>query len=330
MKQTLIYGNCYCELVKNKLGEIIKLNLLPPDTMYIKINENQEVIGYVQKFDLREEINFPKEEIVHFKWNDSTSPFYGVSELKSVLGTITRLLQYQQDMGEIIHRYAQPIIHWKVGSPEEPATQGQINDFNSLLGNRVVGEDLVTSDAVEGVPVTANLKMIQPDFMIKSLENQLIAGLGVPEIFIRGGESSNKATADVEMEAFDRKVKAVRMAVSFKIEDELFSLFGKAKFNWNELSVTSQAEKANILQLYVNSGIPLKVALQMTGMGAWVNDVEESEKKDPQNKDSLPIPNKPQDGQRMQLPTKEGIREEDFATQADWIEAYVKSKQVAK
>jgi hypothetical protein len=188
--------------------------------------------------------------------------------------------------------------------------------------------------------------MVQPDGMIKLLENQLIAGLRVPDLFIRGGESSNKATADVMLQAFDRKVKAIRNAVSAMVEEYIFKKIAPTSdvtISWNELSVESEHTKAEQLTWLVQAGTPLKVALDMCGWGSWVNDVEEEQKKEQERVSSLtpPLPaqipksqgqpnpaaNKPFGNQPAQVQPKSQLnqpKEEDFESQEEWFEAYRK------
>ena len=294
IKQLQIFGNAYLEIGDNMI------KLLPPDQMFVVVSkggENDgEVIGYKQKTDtITKEIDFLPDEIVHFKWNEIGSSFYGLSDIKSALTTLTRILNVQEDLGEMIHRYANPIVHWMLGTPESPATESQISDFIDKLNQRSVGEDLVTSTAVDHKVVAANIKALQPDGMLKHFENQLIAAMNVPEIFIRGGETSNKATADVELQSFDRKVKAIRKVVSTMIEDNIDAFKG-VKIVWNEMSIESEATKADMVANLVYRGrIPPRLALKMVGWGSWVDEFDQEDELPPQ--------------------------ENDFQTQAEWIEA---------
>ncbi len=294
-----------CQVFGNVFLELNGLKILPVWDMRVVVStaegQNGELVGYRQIVKNRT-IDFSPDEIVHYKWNDMGNSFYGTSDYSAVLTTLTYIGNFQADIGEIIHRYAAPIMHHKLGTDERPATQKQIDDYKELLNNRETGEDMTTDKAVEITPVTANIKMVQPDGMLKHLENQLIAGLQVPEIFIRGGESSNKATADVELQAFDRKVKSLRAMVSKINEDRIFSRIVKTPiyYAWNELSTEGELTKAETFQKLVapgigGIGIPTVIALKMVGWGSWVNDVEAELKKNPPQLQVLPgqLPQKP-------------------------------------
>jgi hypothetical protein len=341
LKQMQIYGNCFIELSRETIfsEDTWSLKILPPDQMRVVVYKGKgkdgQLKGYKQMQASSQSIEFSPEEVVHFKWNTATTTgqFYGVSDLKAVCGSLTSLLNFQEDIGEIIHRYAAPIIHWALGTEEQSATAAEIAEFISLLNDRDTGQDMVTSSNVKANPIVNNLKMVQPDGMIKLLENQLIAGLRVPEIFIRGGETSNKATADVELQAFDRKVKAIRMALSTMVEDFIFKKItptSEVTISWNELSVESEHTKAQQMQWLVQSGVPTKVALDMCGWGSWIDDFEEEKQKEQDRASSLaltalPPGQNPKPVAQAKPPADNkpiAPKEEDFETQEEWFEAY--------
>lgn len=287
LKQMQIFGNAYVEL----FGDELNLKILDPKSMFVvastKEGNDGEILAYkqIQQLSQTEITRFKPEEIVHFKWNELGSSFYGTSNLKAAISTITRLVNYQEDLGEIIHRYGNPLMHWIIGTPESPGTAQQVSDFiSNVLNTREVGEDIVTSATVKGEAISHNLKMIQPDGFLKHLENQLIASLKIPEIFVRGGETSNKATAEIELQAFDRSVKSIRNALSRIIEDEIFSKITteKVTLSWNEMSIENENTKSEMLINLTQSRVPLSVALKMIGWGSWVDDVKKEEEPPPQ------------------------------------------------
>ena len=328
LKEMQVFGNAYLEISED-------IKLLPVENMFVVVNKgkNDGVLkGYKQKIDLsRNTVEFKPEEIVHFKWGELGTEFYGHSDIEAAIGTLTYLLNFQVDIGEIMHNYAHPIIHYLLGAPEAPATSDQIDDFKALRDELKTGEDLITSQNVEHKIIAADLRMIQIDGMLKHMENQLIAALQVPEIFVRGGQSSNKATADVELQAFDRRVKALRSVISQKIEDEIFELHlgVKVKISWHEMSVESEALKGEMMVNLVNAGVPTKTALQMVGWGSWVDNYEEDKKEDDERQKALMPPPGAQMGKPAMKPN-ETPKEEDFDTQKDWLDAVAKFKKKYK
>ena len=315
MKQMQIFGNAYLEISD-------KPKLLPVESMYVLVRKGDkndgDIIGYKQKTSFDKMVSFSIDEVVHFKWKELGCMFYGISDLKSSIGIMTKLLNLQEDVGEIMHNYAHPIIHYKLGTEDSPATQQQLSDFTELKNELKAGQDLVTSANIAHEVISADLRMIQIDGLIKHMENQLIAGLQVPEIFVRGGQTSNKATADVELQAFDRKVKALRQIVGENVHDEIFvkHLNADVRISWNEMSVESENVKSEMMMNLVNGGVPTDVALKMAGWGSWVDDYQKSKKENPQLTQTFPS-GKPQ----QQEP-----QEDDFENQAEYLRVWNKWK----
>jgi hypothetical protein len=302
LKQGLIFGNAYLEFANED-----DFKLLPPEQMYVIVStgksDNGKIKGYTQIADKVMAENSPRwvpDEIIHFKWNELGTAFYGTPDIRAALGSVRYLLQYLEDVGEIIHRYGHPIIHWKVGTEDIPATESQLTDLKSELDNIAVGEDLITSAGVEGNVLSSDMKLIQLDGLLKIVENQLIGALEVPSFFIRGGESSNKATADDELQAFDRRVKAVRATLGQIIEDKVFKdkLDADVKFAWRELSTEGELDKSEIMANLAKAGVPAKTALKMVGWGSYIDDFEEAQKEnDERQKDMFDKQNQGKFGQ---------------------------------
>jgi len=329
MKQMQIWGNAYLEI--GRAGdEITELKLLPPEQMFVVAkrgaSKDGEIKGYKQIVKMGEEIDFNPEEIIHFKWNDVGSMFYGISDYKAITNVLARLLTFQEDIGEIIHRYAQPYVHWKLGTENSPPTQSQISDFIGTLDNRSVGEDLVSSFTVQSEVVAADIRALQPDGMIKHMENQLITGLSLPSVFVRGGESSNKATAQVELQAYDRKVNTLRKVVSSNLEAKLFK---GARIVWNEMTIQAEETKSNMVGTLVSQGqVPTKTALQIAGFQSWVDEYEKDQKEADMRAEKMMKQNQmqtQQNPQNQQKTPNQGKQskpdEKDFKSQAEWLEA---------
>lgn len=285
--QLQVYGNAYLDVSNMKFPK-----LLPVKTMFVVVEkgggDDGKILGYKQILETPNDvIEFTQEQIIHFKNNDACNYFYGMSEIKPVLGSLTRYANWTEDLGQILHRFASPYLHHKIGTPEKPATKPQLDDYTDTVENRLPGEDIITSSAVEIEVIQATKGMIQVDNLVKNLQDEIIAGLRIPEIFARGGITSNKAVGDVEMQAFDRKCKALQYIVGMMLEDFLFpkitSRISRIKMVWNEFSAEGEKVRAERLKLMIESGIPLIVALQMIGWGTWLEEVKtETEKQEVQ------------------------------------------------
>jgi len=329
MLQMQIYGNAYLEI-----NDLENMKFLPVDKMFVvvstKTGDNGTILGYKQKIAGESEaIDFKPDEIVHFKWNVESGldgGFYGISDYRNAVSTLTKLLNFQEDMGGVINRHANPIIHWIVGSQDSPGTTEQISNFKGNLGDREAGGDLITSWGVEAKTIATDLRMIQPDGILKHLENQLIAAFQVPEIFVRGGESSNKATADVELQAFDRRVKAIRKVVTTYAEDLIFPKISgvsegedKVRIAWAEPSFETESKKAEMVKNLIAGNCPLELALKIVGWGSFIDDLNAMGGE----KEPMPF-QKP--GEPPGKPPKEEPKEKEFDNQSEYIKAWMEWK----
>ena len=310
LRQMSIYGNAYLEI--ERVGSsITSLKPLPPDQMYVVVKKGKddgELVGYKQIVDrYGEPIEFTPDQIAHFKWNEIGPAFYGISDLTSVLGTIEKMLNLRENIGEIMDKYAHPILHHKLGTPESPAQEADIDAYIAMLEDREAGQDLVTSASVDIKSVSADMRMIQVDGMVNHMENQIIAGLGVPEIFVRGGKTSNKATAFVELQSFDRRVKAIRAALAEVVEDKILSVFGDIKIQWREMSIQDESTKATMVKELYQAGVSPETAFQIVGWGNWLDELQLV----------VPPSNKLEKSDRLQEP-----REDDYESQVEYLEAY--------
>jgi hypothetical protein len=316
LKQMIIYGNAYVEV-----GEALKI--LPAEQMHVTVSRggdhDGEIVGYKQILGTLDPIRFKPEQIAHFKWNEIGPAFYGISDLKAVEMTLTALYNYQNDLGIIMHRYAQPLLHHKLGRPEAPANKEQIDDYTAMVEDRDTGEDFVTSSDVEIDSIQADMKMVQPDGILTHLENQLIAGLNIPATFLRGGTSSNKATAEVELQAFDRKVKAIRAAFTEVVEDKILNKFN-CKIRWREMSIQDESVKATMIRDLGQAQVPPEVSFKLVG---WDNYIEDLKKAKPL------IPPTPFGVPGQPKPKKPVPKESDYKTQGEWLEAIEDYKKVS-
>jgi len=220
-RHLLVYGNAYLELVR--LGEkIVEMKLLHPKTMEVVTSEDNtgEVIGYKQitgpaKTDV---VPFDVDEIAHFKWNVIGDSLLGTSAIESVAGVLGIKLEMEKDFRLISHRYAAPQVHYKIGTDSEPATDTQIANFESQLEEHNPEMDLISAHTISADVINPLGSRIGVEEFMKHIENQVIAGLQVPEVALGRGQNITEATAKVQIGIFDRRVKSVQRVLTNQTE----------------------------------------------------------------------------------------------------------------
>lgn len=258
-RHLLIYGNAYMELVS--LGDnLIELKLLHPKTMRVLTSENGtgEVIGYEQIVGPGPEDveTFGVDEIAHFKWNVVGDDLVGTSVIAPVINILNSKLMMEMDLGLISHRYAAPQVHYKIGSEEDPATPDQISAFESELEEHNPEMDLVTDHNIEVKEINPLKGKIGVEEFLVHVENQVIAGLQVPEIALGRGQNITEATAKVQVGIFDRRIKSIQRVLVNQSEDLIISRISKAvKIEFGEFEKEDEDIKVNRLLRLKAAGI---------------------------------------------------------------------------
>jgi hypothetical protein len=216
-RHVLVYGNAYLELVRLN-DKLVELKLLHPKTIKVKVSKTGDIQGYEQAIGFNQKIEFTPEEIAHFKWNVIGDSIYGTSVIEAIRSVINVKAQMENDLRLISHRYAAPQIQYKLGSEMEPATAEQITEFNNQLDNQNPEMDLITSHAVEAHVIRPLGTNIGVEGFLSHIENQVIAGIQVPEVALGRGQSITEATAKVQIGIFDRRVKSIQRELSRQSE----------------------------------------------------------------------------------------------------------------
>ena len=263
VRHLMIWGNCFIEPVidKKKLTDwnVLELKLLNPDTMFVYAKENGEIIGYIQHPDSRRwrtgkygkkdvipkrlqsigrkyrtwkkevkdtdphAIIFDAKDIVHYKWNAMPNSYYGVSPIEAMKRTLTTYIGMLQDISVMIRRYGSPMIMWRMGTPEKPASEKFMKDFRSALSGRNIGDDPIIPGIVEWEIVSAGEKAMNIEPYLRALRNDLFAGIACPEVLI-GGSSGSSAGSEIELEGFSRRMVEIQQFVSDHARRRLFAL----------------------------------------------------------------------------------------------------------
>jgi len=233
-KQMLIYGNAFVEVIKGPEG-IEGLKMLDPVTMYVNRDKygKFEEAAYIQFNDYNpfKGIEFQFEEIIHFKWNAIGNSAYGTSLLHPLLHILEVKLGVEDNLDVIISRYAAPMIHVKVGSDERPANQEDIDAYSADLEDIQADTEFVTSHTVDMNVLDSGRRAMDLTAPLTYIEHQVVAGLQIPLSLLGRGEGTNRATAEVQLSSFDRRIRILQRIIKRKVELELFKVHLEALYD---------------------------------------------------------------------------------------------------
>jgi hypothetical protein len=275
-KNLLIFGNAYCEVVKE--GEDIgQLKILNPEWMQVFRTPMGKIQGYSQSIngkkillwgttgETREDETYPKriakiQSIVHFKFNVLASDKYGRSVIEPLVGTIQSKMSMEGNLGKLLGKYVAPLIWAKVGSDEMPAQASAVTDVAATLRNLHAESEIATTHLVDLQVLDFNSKGMDIKTPLQQIENQIITGGGVPEILLsRGGTAGVDKAAEVQLRSFTRHIKSIQRELKEEFEDKIIVGQGlgsdEDKLVWNRVEEREWEIETDILRGLVTDGV---------------------------------------------------------------------------
>jgi len=336
VRTALITGNGFLE-VSGKQNEIpTELKILNPCYMYIRKDEKGLLLGYSQIIKAYNQgIQFEPYEIIHLSLAALSDSVYGCGIVYPALPYIDNLIAVQKDMHEIIHRKANNPYIIKVGNIEKDImpTQAQLDAIGEKLESLTNKQEWVTDAAMEIYTVDFGKTGEKFDSVLRHDEDQLFFTFQVPEVLMGRG-SIPEGLAQVQMQAWERRIQSFQSEIEKVIETQLFQriliangLSGiHVEFQWGEKSDdTKNAELMRITELLKVPFLSPKLMQELEKRIALLLDFKmslespEEEKKGELEDDKQPIV----PGQNRNIPEslqlqKENFKEEDY-TIREWL-----------
>lgn len=250
VKNMLVYGNAYVEIIKGETSELDALNLIQkrmvitglknwsPKNFFIKVDEHGDTIGYTQYYNMSSKISFTNDEIAHFALNPIGENPYGLSIIEPMRVSIKDKLKLEKDMVGLMGKKANVPYVFKLGTEENPASATDINNFACDLQYLTNRNEWVFSHAVD--VSTVDFGQIGEKFfnIFNHYENQIIYAGQVPHVLL-GKANVPEGLAVAQKDAFDLRIESIRAVVEEIIEKDIFALLLKSKgiidsveFNW--------------------------------------------------------------------------------------------------
>ena len=224
IREGISKGNGFMELDLKEQ----KIRVLNANNMFVKRTTKGKVLGYNQflgnknKFTaLSKVIEFAPDKIAHLKINDIAEAAYGLGMIWTNERAIEDLVNNLLDKSKLISRKAGAPMHVQVGVEGESVNPADIEDFKTKLQYMNNRTEWVTD---------ANVKISVLDFkdLGKNLEEgirtsvlMLLAGFEVPEVLMGSGQL-NEGIARVQLESWQRKIKAIQEQIESIIEEKIF------------------------------------------------------------------------------------------------------------
>jgi len=238
----LIFGNMYWRVIWK--GESIRLKPLNPMKMGIKLDkEAGEIEKYVYQPEFGERKEYKPEEIIHLKFNAEPWSLFGVSVLRRCLPTIKALLYMEEKLPLIARRRADPILEIQIGSPDNPIDEATFTRIKNQILNRKPGEDIFHDGVITKIDEVYRAAGMggqrqTVEGILNHFRQNLVAGLGVPEVALAFGGTTLKGTAMEQIEVLEGEIRAYQRVIKRMHENQLFKLIrtrSPVKLVWRPL-----------------------------------------------------------------------------------------------
>ncbi len=266
VRDTLIFGNAFAEIVYNGT-KIEQFKQLDSKTMFVRRDPKGKILGYTQFFKNKTGVDpvfFKPNEIAHFSFNNMGSCPYGTSVIRSLFGdgashsAIKQYMDTSDAMSRLLLKQVDAKIHVKMGDKENHPTQPDIDEMTKLIEESKNDTHLVTSYLVDMKILGYEGKTLDLAPFINFYEDQMVGGLQTPYVLL-GKANVPEGLANVQMEAFENRVKSVQSFIARELENKVFNLmFGNNdyRFVWGR-RVKKELDELNSLIRYMSEKVVL-------------------------------------------------------------------------
>lgn len=293
IRNEMIYGNAWWEVIKSTNGKIANVALLDSKFMDVArdnmgkpvLDDSGNPVYYVQYVSYNYDMSkIPKErrvqqtpkftyqsgqgikmypdEIIQFQYNEIGESCLGIGLIEPIYNLVLVKQNTEQGYAEAVQRTAFPRIWVQVGDESHLPTQEEIDHVWSMLSDLEVKNQFVSPYYYKPTILEAK-KTEKLALNLNYFIDQIVAGLGGPKPFITGsGEDTNRATLTDQKLFFERSIKETQEELSDKIEKDLFSILAHQwhfrrtpKLEWEEVSSESLDNKAERIVRYAKGGL---------------------------------------------------------------------------
>jgi len=217
----LITGNCYW-LGEKKGG---KWTFTVLDSRHVLLANDGKSFLYIE--NKKQPKNIPEltpntvKGILHLPFNKLGGK-YGVSSLKHVLPTIKSLLYMERYMPKIVRKRGDPPLSIKITA----ANEDEFKRIKEKIVKRKSTEDIFHDGTLEIEEVYKTTPRFGVMEVVQHFRDNLVAGLGVPEVALGFGGTTTMATAEYQERLLIGELRGYQRQIKRFIEQKLFPLAG--------------------------------------------------------------------------------------------------------
>lgn len=232
--------------------------VMDPTTFSVKRDRNGAIQYWEQQYEGADKpTRLRPEDVVHIAYQKIRGQVFGHPFLLTAREDILALRQLEDLVLRMVYRNIFPFIHYRVGTPEQPATDNEIDQAWAYIESAKTEGGLVTSERHE-IKAVALDKVIDIEPHLRYFESRVFTAVGVPEVLMGRGQGASRATSDnLHVEFIDR-VKAYQRVMESYINhfmirellleggfDPLLNSKDDVRFRFREIDFDAQIKREN-------------------------------------------------------------------------------------
>lgn len=231
----ITYSNCI--LIKNRMvtsipgmktvniskrGIVCGYSRVDPATMTIQRDECGNILSYTQIVNGKKK-KYECEDVIHIYINKESSNAFGTPKIIAALEDVKLLRKLEGNILTIVHRFAIPIFHWKIGKAQVgfQATPTEVEEARREIENMALDGVVITNERTEIKVLGAEGAAINLSQYLNYFEKRVITALDSSESQMgRGGAKQDADSMEAQSHDY---VKYVQKVLSIFIENYILS-----------------------------------------------------------------------------------------------------------
>lgn len=218
VKIAKIGGDAYAEIIFDG-DNVDDMFILPPSDIK-QVIKNGRIKRYEQVSE--PDVKWKPKEILHFAYNPVGSSTHGESVIKRMNNILLHLLQVQDDMAKLYHRYVKPVMLFQFNTDSQTEIDKFMTKWNQTV--KVMDSDIGLPEQIVKVDRASipQFSTLDPAVWHRLLVDQLIMSSRVPELALGTGSVNSEESARMQSMGFLQMVRFDQQFMEDGLQRQLF------------------------------------------------------------------------------------------------------------